>query len=204
MKLTEDQWNRWIDGQANDADLQDAQNDPEIADDHAFFSRLSSDLKASVPSEKEPPFADFFNSQLQKRLRDLDEDAAVAKSAPRWQVPAWLRLSWALPLAAAAVLILSLAQIGMFGKRAPQGSQIIYAYTPDESVKAEAKYNLEADAMVIRLDGVDDLPESFDLMLVGRERKSDPDTMLANHGSEETEPQDPTPEIQFTTSSPVY
>ena len=166
MKASEEQWNRWIDGDlpADEAEAVAAMmaEDPESQDgDLAFFARLSGDLKATMPANRTPPFADFFNSQLQKRLWDLDYPDPEEKRS-RWQMPSWLQLSWAAPLGAAAAVVIGLSQIGLFSDQAAaQGSQIVSAYTPDDTVQAETTFNADANAMVIRLKGIEPLPENF-------------------------------------------
>jgi hypothetical protein len=140
-----------------------AEEDPALAADEVFYQRLSGDLKEVFPSEKTPPFPDFFNSHIQKQIRDLSEAAAPSRRArPAWW-PDWLRLSWAVPLGAAAVVLVTLMQIGLIGGRT--GSQITYAYTPDDSVTAITDFDEGANAMVVRLEGMEPLPEDFDLLL---------------------------------------
>ena len=142
MKPSEDQWNRWIDGELSDEDLAameaSAKQDAEMEGEPAFFSRLNEDLRRAIPAEQDPPFADFFNSQLHKRIRDLDAPPETPEGEPSWKD--WLRLSWMLPLAGAAALVVALAQIGMFGSHVSH-SQIVYAYTPDEAVHAETSFD---------------------------------------------------------------
>ncbi len=165
MKASEDQWNRWIDGvlPADEAAAVAAMvaEDPESQDDQAFFARLSGDMKATIPAERTPPFADFFNSQLQKRLWDLEHPEPLEKRGG-WKLPSWLRLSWAVPLGAAAAIVIGLSQIGLIGDRAvAQGSQIVSTYAPDASVSVETTFNADANAMVIRLTGVTPLPKDL-------------------------------------------
>ena len=140
-----------------------AQDDGELGGDHAFFSQLSQDLKQTFPAERTPPFPDFFNSHLKKQIRDLEE-APAEKQRPAWW-PDWFRLSWAMPLAAAAIVVVALTQIGLFGGRTNRDSQIVAAYTPDDSVRALIKFYDDAHAMVVRLEGMDKLPDGFDLIL---------------------------------------
>ncbi len=170
MKPSEEQWNRWLDGELSPEEEADALASWEAEDteaparDRTFFRRLSSDLREAYPAERTPPFPDFFNSHIQKQIRDLrEEEANRAQRRRRSWLPDWFRLSWAVPLAAAAVVVLALAQIGLIGGRG--GSQITYAYTPDEPVTAVTDFNEEANAMVVRLEGMPPLPEEFDLLL---------------------------------------
>ncbi len=172
MKPSEEQWNRWIDGDLPPEEVEAmeaaAREMPELAEDQAFFSRLSDDLKQTFPAERTPPFADFFNSHLQKQIRDLEEAPAPVERRSWW--PDWMRLSWVVPLAAAAVLVFALTQIGVIGGHGVSGSQIVYAYTPDESIEAQVDFNEDANATVMRLQGLDPLPTGFDLLLADGSR----------------------------------
>ena len=187
MKPSDEQWNLWIDGalSAEEADAVEAaaREDAEMRGDPAIFSRLSEDLRRTFPAERTPPFPDFFNSHLQKQLRDFQEGAPEGKRPAWW--PDWFRLSWAVPLAAAAVVVLALMQIGLFGGRATGGSQIVYAYTPDESITAVTSFNRSANAMIVRLKGMEPLPEGFDLILAGAEEAAVP--FVVEAGDEEAD-----------------
>jgi anti-sigma-K factor RskA len=210
MKPSEEQWNRWIDGDLSPEEAAAmeaaALRDADLGGDPAFFSQLSQDLKQTYPAERSPPFPDFFNSHLQKQIRDLRE-APVAKERPSWW-PDWFRLSWAMPLAAAAAVVLALTQIGLFGGRTSGDSQIVSAYTPDDSVRALIKFDDEAHAMVVRLEGIDKLPVGFDLLLADAD-----DAPIGEAGpfvveaapQEEAEPFEFVgPRVQFATHRPAY
>lgn len=161
-----------------------AEEDASLTADRAFFRQLSADLKETIPAERTPPFADFFNSHLQKRIRDLQEEAeSAAKQRPSWW-PNWFRLSWAAPLAAATVVVLTLMQIGVIGGRS--GSQIVYAYTPDDSVTARTEFDRETNAMIVRLEGMEPLPDGFDLLLADADDAEPPFLVESPAPSQET------------------
>ena len=169
MKPSEEQWNLWIDGELSPEEVEalksaSAAEGVSLDEDQAFFGQLSEDLQATFPAERTPPFADFFNSHLQKQMRDLDEAEAAEPARASW-LPKWLHLSWAAPLAAAALVVFTLTQIGIIGEKTHRGSQIVSAYTPDESIFAVTSFDAEANAMVIRLEGMERLPAEFDLIL---------------------------------------
>ena len=116
-----------------------------------------------------------------------------------------MRLSWAAPLAAAALVVFTLTQIGIFGEKTHRGSQIVSAYTPDESILAVTSFDDDANAMVIRLEGMERLPAEFDLILadaadglpegpfvVEAEIESEPDVEFVG------------PRIEFVLHQPVY
>lgn len=202
MKPSEEQWNRWIDGDLSPEEVDalkaaSAEEGLSLEEDQAFFSQLSQDLKATFPAEQTPPFADFFNSHIQKQIRDLDEAETAAPEKSSW-LPSWLRLTWAVPLAAAALVVLALTQIG---ERTHRGSQIVSAYTPDDSILAVTSFDDEANAMVVRLEGMERLPAEFDLILADAD----------DHAAEgpfvvEAEPafEFVGPRIEFVSHLPVY
>ena len=183
-----------------------AQNDVELGGDPAFFSQLAKDLKQTFPDELTPPFPDFFNSHLQKQIRDLNE-APAARERPAWW-PDWFRLSWAMPLAAAAVVVLALTQIGLFGGRTNRDSQIVSAYTPDDSVRALIKFDDEAHAMVVRLEGMDKLPEGFDLILADTDdapfNDEGPFVVEAQQDADDDVFEFVGPQVQFASHLPTY
>ncbi|MEN9019558.1 MAG: hypothetical protein ABF370_03510, partial [Verrucomicrobiales bacterium] len=89
MKPSEEQWNRWIDGELSPEEVEalksaSAAEGVSLDEDQAFFGQLSEDLQATFPAERTPPFADFFNSHLQKQMRDLDEAEAAEPARASW------------------------------------------------------------------------------------------------------------------------
>lgn len=210
MKLNEEEWNRWIDGALSpeDAKAMALEENVELSQDQAFFSRLSADLKQTFPAERTPPFADFFNSHLQKQIRDLREaEQNRSRSRPEW-LPDWFRLSWFVPLAGATALVLTLMQIGLLGE--PSGSRITYAYTPDESVTALTDFNEDVNAMVLRLQGMAPLPEAFDLVLADAKTPAHAEPEVAtseSHGEQERDDEAFAfvgPQIHFTSHGLAY
>lgn len=161
MKTNEEQWNRWIDGSPSEDSLQE---NPELAQEYAFHRRLKGDLRAVLPAEQSPPYPDFFNSQIQKRLRDL-ESAKRQPDSAWWR--RWFNLRLFVPVAATALLTLAAVNFGWFGSRSA-GSQIVRSYVPTVGVSAEVSYHADANATVLKLEGIPDLPADFDLRLANR------------------------------------
>lgn len=209
MKPSEEQWNRWIDGEELSPEAMEMlkATPPEegisMDKDQAFFGQLSQDLKATFPAEQTPPFADFFNSHIQKQIRDLKEDKAAEPARSSW-LPSWLNLSWAAPLAAAALVIFTLTQIGVIGEKQGRGSQIVSAYTPDDSIKARTSFDDKANAMVVRLDGIDRLPAGFDLILADANENAVDGPFVVDAAVEEFDDAFVGPRIEFVAHRPVY
>lgn len=206
MKPTEDQWTRWIDGDLSEPEetemLAMVRDDAALQKDRDFFRHLSRDLRRSFPKEQAPPFPDFFNSQIQKRLRE--EVATESRAARVFQWPAWF--SWAFPLGAAAAIALTASQLGFFG--GSRRSEITSTYTPDDGVLAETTYYPEAQATVVRMTGIEPLPDGFrltvndiaDLFPVGGEEPG----LVSSENIPEGRPPFRQPKVQFTSFSSAY
>ncbi len=106
-ETTEELFVKWTDGVlSSDEKLQlDTlrENDPQIKADLEAMKNLAQSVKDEVPSSVEPPYGDFFNSQLMRKI-DLEvKSQHPAKKAERW----WQSLRWAWAPAGALALVLS-------------------------------------------------------------------------------------------------
>lgn len=207
MKPTDEQWNRWIDGQLDaqeEAELIAMQANEETAwrEDRAFFHRLTLDLRRSFPKEEIPPYPEFFNSQIQKRLRDMVAAPPSIEPGVPWFT--WRR--WFLPLSAAAA---ALVLVGVWRSNLVhdesdfERSEIVYTYTPDESVHARIIYDADAALTVVRMTGIEPLPEDLHLTsgLAGVPREEDPVRQVASRP--ETSRPEQTP-VHFTSHRRAY
>ncbi len=123
-------------------------------EDDAVSRRLGDLLRAHVPRDIEPPFPDFFNSQVLKKIRD-EESAAAAVPAPlRWF--GWLRSPLMAGACAAGFTALALIS---FHQSAEAGTRVVTNYSPEPNVTATTSYNRAAGATVIMLDGLDAFPD---------------------------------------------
>lgn len=153
---------RWLDGEMTAAERRafeaTLQNDPELAAEAESMRRLSESLKAHLPAEMPVPHADFFNSQIQVRIAQMELDDArerekAAASTTNWL--SWLRMPWLAGAAAAAFAIAGL----VWTQNSSSGrSTILSTYTPNPSVKAQVIENTEAGATVILLEGLAPIP----------------------------------------------
>jgi len=114
-------------------------------------------LQAAMPASVEPPFPDFFNSRIEKSIRELDAPARVPAAAAAAR-PWWS--SWLLPVSAVAGMVFTFwmgAQTAGLRSSGPPS-----VYTPQSGVDAEWFASAPADATVIVLEGVDAIPDSLD------------------------------------------
>ena len=157
---------RWLDGEMSPAERAafeaTLQNDPQLAAEAAEMQKLSLSLKEHLPAELPVPHADFFNSQIQVRIAQLELDDARAASQRGEGAIArfmqWLRTPWFFGAAATALLVAGFAwlQIGT----ASGTTAILSSYTPNPAVHAETYHSSEAQATVLMLEGLEPIPSN--------------------------------------------
>ena len=153
---------RWLDGEMT-ADERRAfeatlQNDPELAAEAESMRQLSESLKTHLPAEMPVPHADFFNSQIQVRIAQMELDDArerekAAESTAGWL--SWLRMPW---LAGAAAAAFAIAGFVWTQNSSKGTSTIASTYTPNPSVHAQVFHSADAQATVLMLDGLEPVP----------------------------------------------
>ncbi len=120
----------------------------------AAVAQLGQLLRAHLPSQFEPPSPDFFTSQVMHAIA-VDNPTAL----PAYRPTLWQRLGiWMAPLATAtAVLVVG----GVLLKRSFQPQTVVY--TPDTKIHATLAFNDAAQATVINLTGMEDVPPTEDI-----------------------------------------
>lgn len=152
---------RWLDGEMNAADRSafEAQlaQDPALKREALEMKALSEGIRAHLPKEMDVPYGDFFNSQIQVRLAQMEVEEGVRSSrfsvSTVWQ---WLRQPWFAIAGAAAIAVISFLTLARDGSHAD--SQILSSYTPSAQVQARTFHDSEAQATVLMLDGLDAVP----------------------------------------------
>ncbi len=172
---------RWLDGAMHKAEKTAFQNemqaDPDLRNEVSSMEELGGWVRAHASLEKPVPNADFFNSQIQDRISELQRTDERRKSSSgdvaSWL--AWLRLPWVVA-GAAALLMLGMFMTLHEGK--PQ-TQVISLYVPNPAVKASVNYNAAAGATVLTLEGLNAFPD--DKIIGGLNvHHSDNDTEMAS------------------------
>lgn len=160
-------WMCWLDGELpaeeRAAFEQKLENDSALKEDVALAQQLSRLLKEELPAEMAIPHADFFNSQIQVRLaREEAEEKRVAAAAGAlgagWM--SWLKMPWLVGAAAALALALG-AGVWMrsdSGAVSLADTQVMSTYAPNPKVVVSAFHSAEAEATVLLLEGLDELP----------------------------------------------
>lgn len=122
-------------------------------------------LKSVLPAAEEPPYAEFFNTRIAREIA-RESGGAVAPTFSRSRS---LR-NWFLPATAVAGMVFCF----WAGTRMVPAPTIAapdpvaappapYLYTPEKGVKAAYFASEPAEAMVIVLDGVAAIPDTFEV-----------------------------------------
>jgi anti-sigma factor RsiW len=153
---------RWLDGEMNTnehtAFEERLRQDPALAQEAQELRALSAGIRSHLPADMPVPHADFFNSQIQVRIAQMEMDAERAKpaAAPGWaKLLQWLRQPW---LTSAGAVALAVIAFVLLRPEATANSFILSSYTPNTSVHAHTFHDDAADATVLMLDGLDAIP----------------------------------------------
>jgi anti-sigma factor RsiW len=170
MNREEELITRWIDGELDSA--AQAEFDKLMSDDPKFPARakaaaesLGDALRSSMAADVDPSYPDFFNSQIQKRIR---EEAAVASAVfggGKVSVLSWLRSPFTMSAAAAACAVFAGLLITRGGGESlGGGSQVVSTYAPDPMVSVvRAEFDESAGATVIMLTGLQRIPDDVEV-----------------------------------------
>ena len=166
MNRKEELITRWIDGELNAETREEF--DQLMVDDPEFCSRIrkeaegiGSKMRSEISADVQPPYPDFFNSQIQKRIREEDRPVASGRAAGGVSVLWWLRspLTWG-AAALFMILLFSRNDDGISGT----GSYVVSTYAPDPGVSVErAEYDADAQAPVIMLTGLERIPDEVEV-----------------------------------------
>lgn len=184
MKTPEEQnekLTRWLDDAMNDAERAafeaEMSSNPILRAEADDLQQLGGLLRSNVTTEKPLPHADFFNSQIQERIAELQRSDERAQSQSRGAASwlSWLRTPWA--IAAATAMVALGFFLSNFKDDKPQ-TLVLGLYTPNPSVHATSYHSSEADATVLMLDGLDPIPENKEITAVNVDH-SETDSQMA-------------------------
>jgi anti-sigma factor RsiW len=180
---------RWLDGEMN-ADERTAfearlQSDAALRAEADSLQSLREMLHTGFPQIAEVPHADFFNSQIQERIKELRREEQAAPAATSRTSWAWLLRPWLLGAAAAACALMAVLQWP--SASSASATVVLSTYAPNAGVQANTFHSNEANATVLMLDGLESIPA--DKKVVGyRVHHSETDqqvamtTMFSEHG----------------------
>ena len=160
---------RWIDGELDDeavADLLSAH--PDLVEEKNRALELGDLLHRELAPEREAevPYADFFSHRVRQRILDGEQDEEDAQASERATLrdeaeylPLFTRLRHAAGLAFVVMLVGILTYAWFSPSTTPPfGSEVVSTYAPDPSVTATTRYDSEAEATVIELEGLAEIP----------------------------------------------
>lgn len=153
-------WMRWLDGEMPAAERaafeQEMAADPTLRAEVESARHLSAMLKQELPAEMAVPHADFFNSQIQVRLAQIE--AGELRSAPRAASPllGWFRMPWLVGAAAVLVALLLVRPVGV--TESASDTLVKSTYAPNPKVVVNAFHSEAAGATVLMLEGLEELP----------------------------------------------
>lgn len=185
-KRLEELYTRALDGCLTPEDERDfavhLKEHPELLQEMEAFGEIRSRLKSHVPAEVEPPYPEFFNSHLERMIREA-EHASAQEAPSRSARSSWL--GWLLPAGAAAVLAF-FAGMQLGGPEAvgpgPVAATTPVVYSPLTSVRPEAIVDRVTGGTVIILEGLEAIPDSVDLVRTTAAVGEDPGEGEATEG----------------------
>lgn len=152
---------RWLDGEMSAAEKAAFESrlttDPALKAEAEMMQHLSADLRAHLPAEMPVPYADFFNSQIQVRLAQEENQQLSAPAAEDWF--GWLRKPWLTPAFAAAAIAMAALTMWQNGAPSEGADSLVHSiYVPNSAVQARSFHSDEAQATVLMLDGLEEMP----------------------------------------------
>ncbi len=127
-------------------------------------------ISAVIPAAVEPPYPDFFNSRIEKAIREQAVKEVPAATAPAEPKASFWR-SWFLPATAFAGMALAFWVGTKANSPVPAGPGVAALdenataptyYTPEQGVDAEWVKSSRGSATVIVLQGVNAIPDALD------------------------------------------
>jgi len=157
---------RWVEDELTGAEL--AQMDAWSAGQPEWLARREQSrawralLRRALPVAEEPPHIEFFHARIGRAVR-LAAAATTAAPAPRrrWS-PLWM------PLSAAAGMALCFwagTRVAAPAAATPKPATTAHTsvYVPEQGVQAVVYESTETEGVVIELDGVQAIPDSFEI-----------------------------------------
>lgn len=177
----------WMDGELDGDELAQveswAQQHPELLAQRDAVQTMSDHIRTNMPASVEPPYADFFNQRI---MRHIDEDLAAAsinkesgQNSSIWHQFGGKFGRWLALPAAAAAMALCFYLGTQVGEETGQAPAAVVAnvpstiYTPDGDVRADMFSSKDGGATVIVLEGLEDIPDDFEIAGSPHESHSD-------------------------------
>jgi anti-sigma factor RsiW len=170
---------KWMDDELSPAEAEQfaalVKERPDLEEELRGIKEVARKVGASVPASVDPPYGDFFNSQLMRKV-DLEIGARrPVQKVERW----WESLRWAWAPAGALTLVLSFFaghRIGQpesrevaAGKARPVQTEAMIlptVYSAGDSLEAEVIANAEGEVAAIVVNGISAISDEVDFATV--------------------------------------
>ncbi len=176
---------RWIDGEIDDDQVRDLlKANPELIELKKSASEGSQLLRQELPLEEKIPYPDFFNHRIQQRLTEDSEAEMPLPAASLKEESQFLpfftrsRLFAGLAFAALTIGLIVHSIIGPDPIGSSVHTEIVGTYTPNPRVIASSHYNSDAQAIIILLEGLEEIPAGIEVSGIFP-RSYHPDAALA-------------------------
>ena len=178
---TEELFVKWVDGRLSNEEQSQLDElfaaDPELEAELTGAREVAAVLQSEIPKSVEPPYPDFFNSQLMRKV-DLEIAAQrPAEKAARW----WESLRWAWAPVGALALVLAF----FAGQRmSPQGNsgltdrgaadssekseELPNVYFAEKSLTAEVIADADGNVSAIVVEGIAAISDDIDFSRADR------------------------------------
>ncbi len=167
----------WIDGELDGDELARVEawvkDHPEYIAEREAVHAMQSEIRANIPASVDPPHADFFNQRILRAIENERLDGPEREvelgfgslSAVAGKFGRWL----ALPTAAVAMLLCfymgtQVSQVSDPVAPIVKVSAKPAIYMPDGNVRANILSPDHTGATVIVLEGLEDIPDDFELV----------------------------------------
>lgn len=168
---------RWLDDELPPLERERFVNrmntDPALRAEAESMQAMAREFRAHLPKTLPVPHADFFNSQIQVRIAQ-EENASLPAKASTGSWLEWFRLPGLTLGAAAAALVFGVTFL--WQNESLKNSLVLTTYAPDPGVTAQTWFSDEAQATVLMLDGLEDMPA--DRPLVGFHRETNTERQM--------------------------
>lgn len=166
---TESQLTRWLDNVPGAMPPENL-NPQEAARLRADSEAVAALLRRYVPSSVEPPYPDFFNSQVLKKIRDHqggEHPVGGRVTDTLWSMlSSWWRSPWLAGAATAAVVIAAVATLRSSGSAdLASGTRVLSVFSPEPNATAHVLPSSDHGAVIITVDGLEAFPD--DRLIVG-------------------------------------
>ena len=156
---------KWVDHRLTEAESVELDKmlleNPSLKDEIQKMVQVKNLIQTEVPASVEPPYPDFFNSQVMRKI-----DSKLASQQPKAVVRRWwqdLRVAW-VP-AGALALVLSFLAGQRLSEPSEQGSALVEAnqipsvYFSESHLEAEVISDSNGDVSAIVVEGLSELDD---------------------------------------------